>query len=254
MRQILATSALHLSIIRPEQRQFYHQHAQQLQTEALAGFSTVVERLDETNVLPAFLVSSLIGLHAFCETFVFRNDNFNDTLDAVLSSINLLRGIRLVIGSWWEYLRQSELKPILDRASAKRAESKHQQDYLADLETLVSHADISEASMKTYQDAIEELRNLFASQATLTEDEGHQANMVFAWPVTVPSGYIDLLSARRPEALIVLAYYAAVLHVRRDFWAVGDAGKYLIDAIGAHLGKHWDEWLAWPRSILASTT
>ncbi|KAK5074089.1 hypothetical protein LTR64_006768 [Lithohypha guttulata] len=253
MKQILSTSALHLSITRSEQRNFYHQHATQLQSEAAAGYNSILEKLDESNIVAAFLMSSLLGLHVFCDTFLFRDADFSHTLDALLGCMSLLRGVRVVIGNWWTYLLSSELDVILMDATSKHQRGIDNTFRNEDLERLVSGADISDASRKIYRETIDELGHLFAMEAGLPEPEvGQSANMIFAWLVVAPQEYAELLSARRPEALIILSYYAVVLHHRRSFWAVGDAGKYLIDAIGTHLGRHWDAWLAWPRSMAAS--
>lgn len=252
MRQILATSALNMSLIKPEQRNFYHQHATQLQSEALAAFNSILESLNESNILPAFLASSLIGIHVFCDTFSFRDNNFNNTLDSLLSCIHLIRGVRSIIGGWWEYLISSELSPILIIAHENRQRMLDKHYPLDDLEKLIRNTDISTASREVYAEVIKELAPLFASQAELSEpDAAQSANMIFAWLVTVPKEYVDLLSARRPEALIILSYYAVILHQRRGFWAIGDAGRFLVDAIGVHLGQHWDQWLVWPRSMIS---
>ena len=89
------------------------------------------------------------------------------------------------------------------------------------------------------------------AQKNLTEpDVSQSANMIFGWLVIVGKEYTDLLSARRPEALIILSYYAVVLHKRRNFWAIGDAGRFLVNAIDIHLGRHWDRWLTWPRNMV----
>lgn len=251
MRQILSTSALNLSIVRPHQRDFYHRHASQLQSEAAAEFNTIIHKLDETNIVPAFLVSSLIGLHNFTETFAFREDNFNNTVDGLLGCIHLMRGIRSVITGWWEYLLETELKPILADAHKRRETGEDVAHRFDDLSKMVENADITPASRSVYQEAIKGLGDLMASQVVLNETQiSESANMIFAWLVVVPQGYVDNLSARRPEALIILAHYAVMLHYRRSFWAVGDSGEYLIDAISAHLGRHWDEYLAWPRLVV----
>jgi hypothetical protein len=39
---------------------------------------------------------------------------------------------------------------------------------------------------------------------------------------------IDLLLQRRPEALVILAHYAALPHSCPDSWMFGDGGKFLI--------------------------
>ena len=257
MRQILATSALHISIERPDQRAFYHQHANQLQSDALAGFNTILQGLDESNILAAFLVSSLIGTHVFCETFLFReatHDTFNSTLDSLIGCINLLRGIRSIISDWWSFLCESELGSVLMSANEQRDAYKQASNEIGVLNQMVDAADIGIPSREAYKKTIQELEKVFAAQSQLDDLQAStSANMVFSWLVLVPKEFVELLSARRPEALVILSYYAVVLHHRRKFWAINDAGEYLIPGIGSHLGRHWDQWLAWPRQVIATS-
>lgn len=251
MRQILATSALSLSRKRPEQREFYHQHAVQLQAEALSGFNVAVSDLNESNIVAAFLVSSLVGVHSFCETFFFRDDNFNTTLDAFIGCIHLLRGIRSIIGGWWPFLMSSELKPVLTAAQSVRDEIQQMPSKLNTLRKLIADADIGPASRQTYEKSIEELDPVFALESAIAGADGEvSANRIFGWLVLVPREYVDLLAQRRPEALILLAYYAVILHSRRKFWAIDDAGQFLMNGISAHLGKHWERWLEEPVSMM----
>ncbi|KAK5945287.1 hypothetical protein PMZ80_002491 [Knufia obscura] len=241
--------------MRPDQRAFYHQHATQLQSEALAGFNAILQALTESNIVAAFLVSSLIGMHVFCDIFLFRvdsNHSFNSILDSLIGCINLLRGVRSVIDNWWDFLCKSELSPILVTAEMRRKAFMNEESVdLKDLNRMIDTADVGVASKEAYKQAVKELEHVFAAQPDLRELESSpSAHIIFAWLVTVPKEYVDLLSARRPEALVILSYYAANLHYRRKFWAINDAGEYLIHNISSHLGKHWEQWLAWPQQLL----
>jgi len=256
MRQILATSALHLSILRQDQRAFYHQHATQLQSEALAGYNAILQDLNESNIVAAFLVSSLIGMHVFCDTFLIREEaqhSFNNTIDSLIGSINLLRGIRHIMRNWWTFLCKSELSDMLLSASKKWKAYVEVPVALADLNRMVDTADVGTSTKETYKQAVRELETVFAAQADRADPEASTSvNMIFSWLVLVPKEYVELLSARRPEALIILSYYAVNLHYRKGFWAINDAGSFLIEGISSHLGTRWDQWLAWPRQIASA--
>ncbi len=73
------------------------------------------------------------------------------------------------------------------------------------------------------------------------------------WLVRVSGEYISLLARRQPEALVVLAYYAVVLHRAREHWIVRDVGEALIRAVGSYLGRYWADWLDWPCRMLEET-
>lgn len=251
MHAMLAMSALHLSIENPAKRAFYHTHAIQLQAKALADFNQIIHDLDSKSIVAAFILSSLTGTHVFCETFFYRGDDFNQVLDALTNCINILRGVRSVIGGWWDFLKTSELRPVLETAHIKHHMSDEYPTKIDSLHRLVENADIGASSTEAYKGAIGELERVYTIQLTFTEDTlKDSGNMTIAWLVTVPDEYTRLLAQRRPEALIILAYFAVLLHYRRSFWAMADSGQYLLTSISAYLGKHWENWLAWPLSRL----
>lgn len=82
----------------------------------------------------------------------------------------------------------------------------------------------------------------------MSEAQHAASSTVFAWLITASPHFVELLREHRPESLVLLAYYAVILHKRRDSWVIGDAGKYLLDSTMCHLGHHWDPWLEWPKS------
>jgi len=53
--------------------------------------------------------------------------------------------------------------------------------------------------------------------------------------------------------LVVLAYYAILLHFGRHLWQVGDAGRYIFAVIERHLGSPWETWLSHPRAVLSDS-
>ena len=68
--------------------------------------------------------------------------------------------------------------------------------------------------------------------------------------MTASPEYLKLLTEQRPEALVLLAYYAVVLHHRRRSWVIGDAGRLLITSLSFNLGRHWQPLLEWPRQLI----
>lgn len=69
-------------------------------------------------------------------------------------------------------------------------------------------------------------------------------------PINLSTEFTELLDQRKPEALVVIAYFSILLHCRRAFWAVGEAGRFLLAAIEEYLGEEWAGWLAVPKEIV----
>ncbi|KAH7024654.1 uncharacterized protein B0I36DRAFT_434317 [Microdochium trichocladiopsis] len=65
--------------------------------------------------------------------------------------------------------------------------------------------------------------------------------------VRSPPQYRELLAQRRPEALVIFAYYAVLMHRAGDYWGIGSlAGGVLVTGIEGYLGGFWRRWLEWP--------
>ena len=77
---------------------------------------------------------------------------------------------------------------------------------------------------------------------------------VIAWPVMIPEEYIHALHMRRPEALVILAHYAVLLHKYRQLWIFGDGGRFLIESICDFFGADWEGWLEWPMEALRDSS
>lgn len=76
--------------------------------------------------------------------------------------------------------------------------------------------------------------------------------MAYSWPVLVDTGYLELLGQGRPEAIIILAYYGAMLDHCREMWLVGRAGRHIVSLITKSLGPEWQPWLKWPNEVIHS--
>lgn len=111
---------------------------------------------------------------------------------------------------------------------------------------LIISAQLGQSITDCYKDAIEHLQ--LASNSA-KRDSGFKSPII-AWPVRVSDEYFDALVARRPEALIIFAHFAVLLHNIRDSWLSCDSGLYLIQSINAFLGPGWEEWMAFPNSVL----
>lgn len=253
MYAILAFAAMHLSRIRPDRSAHYHALASSLQAIGLTGLDDTLLNINKDNCVALFLFSSMTGIHSFCDTFTFRGHNFNDFLDKFTSTIDLMRGVRSVMdGGWWEYLQTTSLADLLAVGSFLGDSNIDKSKETRPLWDLLSVADMGAASLETCRDSVLQLQRVFRAQTLIQHTEA-SLSMIFTWPIVVNDDYNKLLQQRRPEALIILAYYGVLLHERREAWAVGDAGKFLIQSIIEYLGRHWERWLEWPRDMISAT-
>jgi hypothetical protein len=245
----LALSALHLSTLYPDEKEFYQNQAAGLQTQALSIFNSSQPTVDPSNCASMLLFSSFISMHVFFNAATSAGHH-SEFLDKFITYLHVHRGVRIIMSGSWHLILQSEIASIIpDIPETEPQSSERECDILG---KLFDSTDLNQASIDTCRSAIDHLQWVYDLDRA-KPDLKTGVHMVFAWPVLVSAEYTNLLSKRNPEALIILAYYAVLLHLRRGVWIVGDTGRALIQSISTLLGTYWEPWLAWPNSTIATT-
>lgn len=250
MNEALAIAALHLGNCHPE-RSDYYQQATSLQTRALSSFNEAKQEVSDVTCVPMFLFASFLGLHVLHDTLRNRHDSFSIFLDEFMGYLSLHRGVSAVTRQSWSMIKESRLAPKL--TEIEDAFQDGDEGGVKEIEVLYAMVDeshLNDSSIETYHAAIETLRGTLNVYQRFKSNDSQQHNGPLAFSIAVNEKYVNFLKQRRPEALVILAYYAVMLHWSRDFWVYKDGGQYLIRAITAYLGSHWERWLAWPNSVL----
>ncbi|KAE8327115.1 hypothetical protein BDV39DRAFT_215292 [Aspergillus sergii] len=252
MNELLALAALHLSIIRDTQTEFYRHHSTQLQNHALRMFYETDPHANMEPPVPAFILSSMLGMHLLCDILIYQDHDFQAFLDRFIHYLRIHRGVRTVIGSNWDQIKETSLKPILKNAEASLQNHTGDGEMCNRLLELIKASKLGPSLDETYEQATKALQSSFnASQSGAIVDNIQGA---LAWPIMVTGEYTDMLVHRRPEALVILAHYAVILYSCRDAWLFGDGGRFLIRSIDRYLGPQWADWLYWPNRVLAEST
>lgn len=246
MDALIAVAAAHKSTLPGEDQDFYHTEAMRLLTRSLTKFNAQDE-ITEDHAIAAFLYTMLLGQLVLFDIFS-QGEDLTSILDRFVHCMKLHHGIREVVAPVWH-----KVQPILGRCHlaewvsdgiSNRGEANSE---CSPLWQLLSRSDVSPNTRQAYCSSIEALQMMFDCTCGLPTN---RMAAVQEWLVRVPMDFVDLLSQRRPEALIILAYYAILLHHAKDFWAIGSAGRFLIQSITSYLGEYWLEWLDWPNEVI----
>lgn len=251
MNELLSLSSLHLSIIRPQQRKFYRDRSTELQNYALGAFNGTSSQITDENYVPVFLFASVLGMHMLCETLVCRENDFECFVDRFVQYVIVHHGVRVVIGQGrWGLLQKTALKPLFQFSKVMPPLDSCLGPVCEKLFNRIQALGLDEATFRGYEQAIQALQSIMTvlEQQKLRE---HCINGLVAWPILVPREYLDLVAARKGEALVILAYYGALVDTQRDMWVFCDGGRYLVDSISQYLGPRWEDWLEWPKKALA---
>ena len=254
MYEILAIAALHIGHLRPAQRSHYYHRATELQNSAMMGFHAIEMKVDKTNCVAVLCFSSLLSMQVVADPTPTIGLTSTAFIDYFSRCIGLMHGTRvLVVDKWWDYIRsQPELYPLYTYTDARQDVADQVPEQVTRLIDITHDSSLSDNARSAYQLAIEPL--IWVFKISNVPHETHStARWFVAWPVMLKAEFLDLLNERRPEALVVLAYYGTLLHFYRDCWVVGGTGARLVRAISAHVGSYWEPWLKWPNEMIQSS-
>lgn len=223
LRGLLSFAALHLSHLRPSDRAYYRKQALVHHDQALQEFHTVLATIIETNIDAAFLFASLLVTYTFgSKDLDTPETSSEDALDGISNSLFLVRCTGAILVPFRESLYTGELRALLKERQGY--------EYLSDGITLPEFSALATActnagsgsdtvATAAYVSAIEQLQAVFAKvQATASSEGRPDIGLVMIWLVNVPEQYVTLLKMRKPEALIILAYFATILCHRNGMY------------------------------------
>lgn len=249
LHQVLAFSARHLATIHPERSEKYLHQAVELQTRAVSLFNSTKREVDSSNCLPILLFSVTLGHHLLADALAIRtSDGLDGFLTHYVQCVEMNWGLYRLTLSAWPLLLNTELEPVLSwssQQSSKDPTGKHCEPIVQLVNDSIA---LSNDEKEVCREAIQYLQLGF--DAMFKEDDGGRYRMIFQWTMLASPGLTSLLATKRPEALILLGYYALLLHHARSLWQVGDTGVYLLGLITAYLAPEWHIWLEYPRRIM----
>lgn len=254
--QLLALAAAHRASQEDEplSASSWTTHATELQTRALSQFNEAREHISPSNYMESFVFASFLGIHVLHDTLRAHYDSAGGFVSSFVDYVRIHLTVRAVTSQYWSQILTSNLKPLIqlaqwvDGAGQRPAGTQDETATLRHLlESSPSKSDSSESSLA----ALKLVQWVFDVTASAPPESMMGTHAVMAWPLMVSAEYIDALYQRRPEALAVLAYFAASLHQHRNFWVFGNSGAVLVRLLTDHVGPFWAEAMAWPLQVIA---
>ncbi|CAG1979524.1 unnamed protein product [Fusarium graminearum] len=250
LHQMLAFSARHLASVHPDRASHYLEQAVSLQTRAVSLFNETRREVDSSNCVAILLFSVTLGHHLLADALMYRGlDGLDGFLAHYVRCVDLNRGIYNVVVSAWHLLADSELEAVLSWSRRESAKEPRGTKCLPIIKLIADSTSLTDGEKRACRLAIDYLQLGF--DAISSEEKGSRYRMIFQWTMLASPDFTTLLSARKPEALILLSYYALLLHHGRKLWQIRDTGMYLMGLITDHLPSEWHFWLEYPRSILS---
>lgn len=242
LRGILALAALHRATTAFAESPQLRIQASAHHIRALDDFRAVLSHVDQSNCNAVFAFSSITVVHAFAAATVQEPE---DVLGALLNCLHLVRGVATILQPHWEDLAAMDLAPLLQNGWRQGATG--QVPEILSLRTLADSGH-DEDETAAYLAAIDECHTTFLEVLASNKEQSDLA-LMFTWPVSLSEKFMSLLSARDPVALVILAHFGILFHLKRDCWWLRGWHQRLGTAIESVIGSEYQEWLSWPIHI-----
>ncbi|UNI17098.1 hypothetical protein JDV02_003474 [Purpureocillium takamizusanense] len=244
---LLAYAAVHKSTVYEFHQSSYLLEAKRLQTRALALYNSERPVLSDETCLPMFLFSSLLSHHTMFEVRLEGQEDLRLAVDAITQSIPIQRGLHAIARAAWPMFTEQTQQTFIRSCQRETALVEGAPRPTEECDALLAHlerASFGPLYKHMCCSAVTDLQKRFNA---LSMGDTHSSwAAIQDWLVAVPAGYVELLKSFQPEALVILAYFAVLLHYGAEHWFIGDLGVRLISLISENLGPHWREWLEWP--------
>ncbi|TEA18703.1 Sterol uptake control protein 2 [Colletotrichum sidae] len=238
---LLAVSAIHLSHLNPDKQEKYLNLSTRHQTISLSQFSPGLNDIGENN-------ADAYVLHAICifltNTYSIANPQGPITPKDVAQSFILLQGIKsiLTLPFAHRYIYNGPLARWLYQGSVEPVKGGTYSTKLDDLLNLTRSMAPSEDTT-TCQSALESLKLTFA----VVSSPQHRLGLVWRWAVSLPQSFLEMMSQCHPMALVILMYYAALVHAfEKKLWYLNGWGVNVASALEKAIQDPWKEWIEWP--------
>lgn len=249
MHGVLAISARHLSIIRPDDSARYLDQAFRLQTRAIELFNLTHDEPGRENCVARLLFSSVLGRHILADALQIDSLDFPSFLKRFVYGVRIHSGVKAVAAQQnWTFLLGTELGPLMTRGLAPDLSNKR----IEPSETMQSLISNSKGLDEEDKSACEKALWLIEVGLDELRDPARiefGRRMMFTWSIMLPDHFIDLLERQVPESLVILGQYAIFLHYGAMFWQIGEAGPCLLRALSNHVGPMWQPWFSWPKGL-----
>ena len=278
MHAVLGVAAAHLAHICPAEKGFYQQRASVLRDQAIRLALPSLNKLIPDNCNAVFAFAGMVAFSMFALPASSDAGVSLSPLDDMLQFFPLVRGIGSLLhnGNMRAWIKKGDLQTLLEPRGNFLDQERYclyincfektdtlpgrwpvtgQPTALALPTNLKAGLDGLEALNEQlcrdterlyYRTAIELLKTQFGIIGINTDSR----TTVFVWAGLVPDGYLIALRARRPMALVILAYYGLLVHLGNNRWWCAGRGAALIGAVHQELPPLWKPAIQWPLQVI----
>ena len=255
MHGILATSALHLAHLRPEQRLAYWKRAAIHQNRALQLLQIAMAHPTRDNA-DALFAFSLIIFYLASATPSTADDLMDEIpLGPAIHAIHMLRGVRLILEAVRHWVEQGPLAQVLrwypgHIQSNPTFRDPDTEEHFSKLLVFCSttpnlNKETEMEDVEIYAAAASSLRASFLKVESVPEGDPNTPP-IWHWAVRLPATFVERLKEQHSVPLVLLAHWCVILLQARHYWWVGSWVNRTMGEIEGCINQEHIGWLEWP--------
>ena len=257
LHQILAVAALHLYVEDPRRTDLSNVATQQRALALKDVQPNLSNAASDSCSISLFAFAGLTAIYAFGELAITldQESDERDHIGQLIACFRLSHGIGTIVRAREQDIRDSWASDLITFSAETELES------LRSTGLKFAHADALFKLINTHAQAPDDViaytdaavRCLEYIQLLMWQsdkDDPRIYHLIMTWPHEINPRCYELLELRDPVALVLLAYYAVLMSMRKRLWWLARWPELLLKQIGSVLGVEWDPWLEWPRAML----
>ena len=256
MHMVLAVTARHLEYLRPQGKGIYNHAADSHAATALSLYQPEIANLTSDNCHACFAFSTSLALYAWASqsldkpsTLFFKPSTNYQSAD--IQWVKLHRGTTTILGTVWKILEKGPCRSLW---SDWKGLDKDRFDSLRPDDEIHINA-----LRKVWKDLPEQDRHILDTNLkstirclSLLDFPCGPSKLAsgISWFSEISDEFIQMLSEKKPEALLIVCYFCLVLKRMGDTWWMKGKAENLLRTIMTELGGGGGNWTKWPIKVV----
>lgn len=252
MHVLLAMAARHLEYLRPQKKSIYKHAADSHAAAALSLFQPEIANLTTENCHACFTFSSTLGLYTWASqaldrpsTLLFKPSTNYQAAD--IQWVRLHRGTSTILATVWPDVLKGPCHCLFDDWNSldeERPDPLYPGDGRHFNQLPEAWKDLPEQQKEVLD---KNLRVTIRALSMVDFPIGpSKLSSGISWFSHISDEFLQMLSQKMPEALLVVCYYCLVLKRLGDTWWMKGKAENLLRTVMTELGGGWETWTRWP--------
>ena len=240
---LLGFATLHIAHLRQTPDRRYLILATSYHSEAMQRFRGLVAELNPVNCGAVFVFSVLVLLLE-----LGLMNPYNETLDCVDPIDRLLQQVQLIRNVVALWRTSPKLCAIFKMSRLARQRTPNRISISTEIHAAMQRLDDLNCRMsadpgerQTYTRALQRLRRNFKNVI----NRPNEWMTLLGWFCSVPIQYLEYAKARRPLALLILAYHCVLISHAPERWWIKGWSEPVYAAVRKELDDPWAQYLPW---------